>query len=395
VIDALYRVSGLTIPLFSLQMNDYIIHATANTFVRSTFAHPAYSANLIGATKFAALFVTGLHCHQLSRGPLGNELSAVSLRALFILAAFVATLGNAIYIVGVERQSIAVSVMGRMLIGLASTELLHRKIVTDCVPAVYVVPESARLLNWNLYGRVWGLVVGAILGSFNLKMGRLTVGALQSASYLMCFLWVIHAFRFFFMLSQPAKPASIEYSARGDGSLRNSTHSQSEEFSSDESEGELHASDSKHYRSSSDNTQHEINATYTAAEHALMRKTEADDEIDFNTNSKDAKKDPLKGPKTFVKRLRKLFLYNVALPVTLAIVVLANITHEILFTSCAIITYRYFTWSGSLAALFLGALSASILAINYICGTSTKTYDERTVIKVSWWQVRRSLILPS
>jgi hypothetical protein len=375
-------------------MNDYIIHATANTFVRSTLAHPAYSANLIGATKFAALFVTGLHCYQLSRGPLGNELSAVSLRTLFILAAFVATLGNAIYIVGVEHQSIVVSVVGRMLIGFASSELLHRKIVTDCVPAVHVVPESARLLNWNLFGRVWGLVVGAILGSFNLKIGRLTIGALQSASYLMCFLWVIHALRLFFMLPQPVKSTCIEYSARGDASARDTAHSQSEEFSSDESGDEVHASESMHYRSSSDNTEHEINATYTAAERALMRKTGAADENDFNAKSKEAKKDPLKGSKTLVKRLRKLFLYNVALPVTLVIVMLAKITHEILFTSCAIITYRYFTWSGSQAALFLGALSASVLVINYICGNSTRTYDERTVIKVSRRRLRVSHLLP-
>ena len=374
-------------------MNDYIIHATANTFVRSTQAHPAYSANLIGATKFAALFVTGLNCYRLNRGPLGNELSIISLRLSFVLAAAVATLGNAIYIVGVQHKSVVITVIGRLLIGLASSDLFHRQIVTDCVPAVCVVPESARLINWNLYGRVCGLVVGAILGSFSLNIGRLTIGAFQSASYLMCFLWTIQAFRLLFMLPQPVKRSDIEYAieydVRGDGSdaPRVSTDSQSEEFSSDESEGNMHDPESMHLQLLSDVTQDERKANYTATERALMRKTDADDEQEYNATSKDARKDPLKSSKLFAKRLRKLFLYNVALPVTLAIVVLVKITHEILFTSCPIITYRYFKWSGSHAALFLGALSASVLVINYLCGTWTKTYDERTVIKVNQQQV--------
>ena len=41
--------------MFDTQMNYCIVHATANTFVRFTGAHPAYSANTIGATSFAAL----------------------------------------------------------------------------------------------------------------------------------------------------------------------------------------------------------------------------------------------------------------------------------------------------------------------------------------------------
>ena len=65
---------------------------------------------------------------------------------------------------------------------------------------MFVVPESARVVNWKLYGRVLGLFVGAVLGSFSLTLGRLTIGALQSASYLMCLLWTVHAFRLIVLL---------------------------------------------------------------------------------------------------------------------------------------------------------------------------------------------------
>jgi hypothetical protein len=359
-------------------MNDYIIHATANSFVRFTGAHPAYSANLIGATSFAALFATGLQCYQLSNESLSKDLSAVTLRVAFVLAAVAALFGNIVYITGVSRQSIAIAVAGRLLIGLASTDLFHRQIVTDCLPPIYIVPESAHLVKWKVFGRVWGLLVGSILGSFNLHVTEtLTIGAFQSASYLMTFLWLVQAFRLFFLMPKSVKLIGRESRMEYDdelGASRGRTNSQSEEFSSDESETERVTPESAHYHSSSDTTHDELKEKFTA-EQARVR-------LDDLSQHVVEERRPFRGLRTLMKRLRKFLMYNVALPITLALVVLAKISHEIFFTSCPIITYRYFRWSGSLAALFLGMLSVFVLLINYVCGTSTRTYDERSVIKV-------------
>lgn len=361
-------------------MNDYIIHATANNFVRFTGAHPAYSANLIGATSFAALFATGLQCYQLSKDSLSRDLSAVAVRIAFLIAAVAAILGNIVYITGVSRESIAITVVGRLLIGLSSTDLFHRQIVTDCLPSVYIVQESARLVKWNVYGRVLGLLVGSLLGSFNLHMTEsLTVGAFQSASYLMTFLWIVQTIRLMFMMPESVEPDGwkerIEY---GDAAStqRNRTNSQSEEFSSDGSASDEQGTlESEIYRSSPDASPHDLEEPFTA-EQARVR-------LDDLSQHVVDKRRPLRGMRVLLKRFRKFLMYNVALPVTLVLTVLVKITHEIFFTSCPIITYRYFKWSGSHAALFLGALSASVLLINYVCGTSTKTYDERSVVKVS------------
>lgn len=365
-------------------MNDYISHATANTFVRSTEAHPAYSANIMGATSFAALFAIGLQCYFLSKGPIGHEVGPASLRVPFVIAAVLATLGNAIYIVGISREYISVAVIGRLLIGFGSTELFHRQIVINCLPPVFVVPESARLVNWKLCGRALGLFVGAVLGSFSLKMGRLTIGAFQSASYLMCLLWTVHAFRLIVLLPRGPREEhqTITYGDQDDSKARERANSLSEEFSSDESETVTPKPEI--YQSSAHPGKDSLNETYTAAERALMRKTDAGDENTFSQSLRDSggRRRPLKGWMTLIKRIRKLLQYNVALPVTLVLVVLARLSHEIFFTSCPIIAFRYFHWSGSQAALFLAALSASVVLINYVCGASTTTYDERTVIKV-------------
>lgn len=357
-------------------MNDYIIHATANSFVRYTGAHPAYSANLIGATSFAALFATAFSCYQLSHESLSKDWSAVTLRVAFVVAAIFAILGNIIYITGVSRESIAVAVVGRLLIGLASADILHRQIVTDCLPPMYVVPESARLVKWSIYGRIWGLLVGSFLGSFSLQVTqKFTIGAFQSASYLMTFLWIVQVFRLFFVMPESVesigKEKSIGYDGEAGAPLNRTT---SEEFSSDGSEEAQNTPEATVYGSLPDAARDEMKHPFTA-EQARVRLDDLSQHVVENRKR-------FRGLRTLAKRLRKFLMYKVALPVTLVLVVLAKFTHEIFFTSCPIITFRYFQWSGSSAALFLGALSASVLLINYVCGTSSKTYDERSVIKV-------------
>jgi len=193
----------------------------------------------------------------------------------------------------------------------------------------------------------------------------------------MTFLWLVQAFRLFFMMPESVEPVGREEKIEYDddaGPPRDRMNSQSEEFSSDESGAAQGTPESMLYQSSSDVTRDELKETFTA-EQARVR-------LDDLSQHVVEKRRRFRGLKTLLKRLRKFLMYNVALPVTLVLVVLAKITHEVFFTSCPIITYRYFRWSGSLAALFLGALSASVLLINYVCGTSTKTYDERSVMKV-------------
>ena len=300
-----------------------------------------------------------------------------------------------------SRQSIAIAVVGRLLIGLASTDLFHRQIVADCLPPIYIVPESARLVKWKVYGRVWGLLVGSILGSFSLHVTLfrshwLTIGAFQSASYLMGFLWTVQAFRLLFLMPEPVKPMGSEEKIAQDGAadaLRGRMNSQSEEFSSDESQVEDEGTpESMLYQSSSDVTRDELKATYTA-EQTRVRLDDLSQQVVDNRR-------PFRSLRTLLKRLRKFLMYNMALPITLALVVLVKIAHEIFFTSCPIITYRYFRWSGSQAALFLAILSVAVLLINYVCGTSTTTYDERSVIKVflhvrlSCWSYHLQLTMP-
>ncbi|MGK3753394.1 MAG: hypothetical protein ACI8RD_005701 [Bacillariaceae sp.] len=87
--------------------------------------------------------------------------------------------------------------------------------------------------------------------------------------------------------------------------------------------------------------------------------------------------------RTFTKRVRKLMLYSIAIPVSLVLIVCTVFAQEVLFSSCALITKCYFHWRGSVTGLFLALLSVMLLPMDYVCEQITRRYEERSTVKVS------------
>jgi hypothetical protein len=87
--------------------------------------------------------------------------------------------------------------------------------------------------------------------------------------------------------------------------------------------------------------------------------------------------------RTFTKRIRKLMLYSIAIPVSLVLIVCTVFAQEVLFSSCALITKCYFQWRGSVTGLFLASLSVMLLPMDYVCEQITRRYEERSTVKVS------------
>lgn len=82
-----------------------------------------------------------------------------------------------------------------------------------------------------------------------------------------------------------------------------------------------------------------------------------------------------------IASVRRLIFSNVAFPTCVSLLFLTKCTGEVLLSSCATVTSRYFGWSGAWAGVFMGVLSSLILPIN-ISLSQEKHYNERCVIKV-------------
>jgi hypothetical protein len=86
---------------------------------------------------------------------------------------------------------------------------------------------------------------------------------------------------------------------------------------------------------------------------------------------------------TFTKRIRKLMMYSIAIPVSLVFIVWTVFTQEVLFSSCALITKSYFNWKGSVTGLFLASLWVIRLPMDYCCEQLARRYEERFTVRVS------------
>lgn len=109
-------------------------------------------------------------------------------------------------------------------------------------------------------------------------------------------------------------------------------------------------------------------------------------------NTKGRRKgDNLRSPKrkrrrklrTFTKRIRKLIMYSIAIPVSLVFIVWTVFAQEVLFSSCALITKSYFSWRGSATGLFLASLWVILLPMDYCCEYLARRYEERFTVRVS------------
>ena len=379
-------------------MNYYMSHSTATAFVEGIGAHPAHSASIIGAASLGALIAALVQLRSMARkveqsGP--GALTTGYFRHRFLLYSVFPIIGNILHAVAVSKGSIFLAVFGRFLIGFGSAELLHRQLLSSCLPAPHVVFESANLVHSNVFGVFCGLATGGFLALFDVKVEVATISSLHSGSYFMACIWLFHWVNLFRLFQESKSTDSDENNAD-----RRDFEDEYEVSIAESSE--TGTPESVFYGPGSISTREEVKsayieqleAVYTSPRNAGRKDAfpseqplETDRLIvkdDKKTNDKKKKATRSVRPfKTFAARLRKILFHNVGIPVTLAVIVFVRISHEILFTSCAIITNRYFDWNGSQACFLLGLLSATVVPINHSVERISRSYDERSVIKRS------------
>jgi len=72
---------------------------------------------------------------------------------------------------------------------------------------------------------------------------------------------------------------------------------------------------------------------------------------------------------------------NPGLPVTLALFCYIEMADEVLISSCAMATKRYFGWHGSTAGLIIASLGALILPADFLVERASHRFSERKIMK--------------
>jgi hypothetical protein len=130
-----------------IQMNYYLSHTTTCSFLKAIGSKTAHSATIIGSPNVTAILVTLIHCAFAARGA---HLQLTTLKCLMVFAALMGVAGNALHAVAIDRSSAELAIVARLLIGFCSADIIHREILSACLPS-HIVPvrkEAESRFHW-------------------------------------------------------------------------------------------------------------------------------------------------------------------------------------------------------------------------------------------------------
>ena len=356
-------------------------HATSNIFVKSTGSSSALAATIIGAPNAASVLMSFFHCFILSREPHLHRprFNTRLYKGLFGVASIFAIIGNLIHAHAVSIGSVRFAIFGRFVFGLSSTEILQRQLLSACSHSI-LVGESASLVQSRVAGTATGLFFGAFIEALPLVANTLDVRFLRCTNWTLTILWLCHlvaiCLRFReFTCDQPENDGQPGKDV--DSSAQRPSDGSSSESDSPNPTRMLYGADRKDPTSTADLT----------TPFGMVKNSVTPSKHD---NSHSKRQRPPESPKrrrskhlrNFAVRIRKLLDFHMAIPVSLFALFVASFGIEAFFTGTPLITNGYFGWNGAQACSFLGLLSCSTFAIQFVCERVSRGYEDRAVIKV-------------
>lgn len=360
-------------------MNYFMAHATSNIFVMSTGSSSALAATIIGVPNAASMLMSFFHCFILSGEPtLHRPRYNVRLyKAFFGLASIFAVIGNAIHAHAVNIGSVRIAIFGRFVFGLSTTEILQRQLLSTCSHST-IIGESASLVHSRVAGTATGLFFGACIEALPLVVNTLDIRFLRSTNLIMIVLWlfllVAVCFRFRELRRVPLET---------DGHQRKVADSVAQRVNDDSSsESDTPNPSRMLYGVDRNDPSADLSTTFGTITHSIIPGKHDGSHSRHQRPPESSKRKRSRNLRNFAVRIRKLLDFHIGIPVSLLVLFVASFGVEAFFTGTPLIANRYFGWNGAQACSFLGLLSCTTFAIQFVCERVSRGYEDRAVIKV-------------
>uniref|UniRef100_A0ACD5Z2B8 Uncharacterized protein n=2 Tax=Avena sativa TaxID=4498 RepID=A0ACD5Z2B8_AVESA len=318
---------------FLYMVNTYIIVPTADDYSVSLGAAATVCGVIIGSMAVAQVFSS-------------VYLSAWSNRSYFrplMFSSIMLFLGNLLYALAYDLNSITVLILGRILCGLGSARAVNRRYISDCVPLKIRLKASAGFVSASALGMACGPALAGLLQT-EFKVYGMTFNENTLPGWVMCLAWVVNLIWLWISFKEP-------------------DHFAGENAAKEE------ATDSGHRQS--DNLEDGL------AQPLLTEAKERQDDGDNEENPKESHK-----PATSLAAAYRLLTPSVK--VQLLIYFMLKFTMEILLSESSVVTSFYFNWSTSSVAIFLAVLGLTVLPVNIIVGSYiTNLFEDRQILVAS------------
>ncbi|XP_074304020.1 SPX domain-containing membrane protein At4g22990-like [Silene latifolia] len=347
--DKRYNFMSLILNLantFLYMVNTYIIVPTADDYSMSLGAAATVCGIVIGAMAVAQVFSS-------------VYFSAWSNRSYFkplIFSSIILFVGNTLYALAYDFNSIWILLIGRLFCGLGSARAVNRRYISDCVPLKIRMQASAGFVSASALGMACGPALAGLLQIkfrlFNLTFNQDTLpGWVMAVAWLLYLVWLWFAF---------VEPAQVE----------------------DDVE-EVAKAETKQKDAMEKGLKQPLLLTSERNEITSVEKeNEDDDDGDVDCDESEEAIEDSRKPVNSIGAAYRLLTPSVK--VQLLIYFMLKYAMEILLSESSVITTYYFGWSTSSVAIFLACLGLTVLPVNIVVGSYiSNMFQERQILLVS------------
>ncbi|VVB12003.1 unnamed protein product [Arabis nemorensis] len=341
--DGRYHFMSLLLNLvntFLYMVNTYIIVPTADDYSMSLGAAATVCGVVIGAMAVAQLFSS-------------VYFSAWSNKSYFkplIFSSIVLFIGNLLYALAFDFNSIAVLLIGRLFCGLGSARAVNRRYISDCVPLKIRMQASAGFVSASALGMACGPALAGLLQTrfeiCNLTFNQDTLpGWVMAVAWLFYLVWLAISFR------EPARePEEIHNTSE-------ESHNNSEAVEDGNLEKGLQ-------------------------QRLLLTSEEIEEQVEDDCDGSEKASQDSRTPANSIVAAYRLLTPSVK--VQLLIYFMLKYAMEILLSESSVITTYYFGWSTSSVAIFLACLGLTVLPVNLVVGSYiSNMFEDRQILLVS------------
>ncbi|XP_038982575.1 SPX domain-containing membrane protein OsI_17046-like isoform X2 [Phoenix dactylifera] len=349
--DQRYHFISLLLNLantFLYMVNTYIIVPTADDYSLSLGAAATVCGVIIGSMAVAQVFSS-------------VYFSAWSNKSYFrplVFSSIMLFMGNMLYALAYDLNSIAVLLIGRLLCGLGSARAVNRRYISDCVPLKIRLQASAGFVSASALGMACGPALAGLLQT-NFKIYLLTFNQNTLPGWVMALVWLMYLFWLWISFREP-----------------------------------VHDTEEGHAPQDADagcmNNERLENGPLQPLLLSSKEKQDEDGDQDFD-DSEEASEESRR-PATSIASAYRLLTPSVK--VQLLIYFMLKYAMEILLSESSVITTLYFSWSTSTVAIFLAILGLTVLPVNAIVGSYlTNMFEDRQILLASEIVVLVGIIL--
>ncbi|KAF7828325.1 SPX domain-containing membrane protein [Senna tora] len=346
--DQRYNFMSLVLNLantFLYMVNTYIIVPTADDYSMSLGAAATVCGIVIGAMAVAQVFSS-------------VYFSAWSNRSYFrplIFSSIVLFLGNTLYALAYDLNSIWVLLFGRLLCGFGSARAVNRRYISDCVPLKIRMQASAGFVSASALGMACGPALAGLLQT-KFKIYKLTFNQNTLPGWVMSIAWLVYLVWLWFTFKEPLREVE-----------ENHTPQQS-------------------------NAENEALEEGVKQPLVITSEDKVDEDADQDFDESEEAPEESRRPANSIGSAYRLLTPSVK--VQLLIYFMLKYAMEILLSESSVITTYYFNWSTSSVAIFLACLGLTVLPVNVVVGSYiSNMFEDRQILLVSEIMVCIGIVL--